>query len=371
VPHRNASHAHVQYRFNLPNSRTTTPLFLSYIHSFRAVAIVAVVAAHVLNGLAWPEDGPSLVHRVTRALVQNATALFLFVAGFLFQHLSQRFQYRKYLKSKLIHVILPYVVVSIPALVLRYRWGFYEGHDGSVLDIVEYSVRQVVTGEHHPAPFWFIPMIAVIYLAAPLLIFVDRHPRLYYFLPFTIVVAMLCHRPLHLTSVGHSLIYFTPAYVSGMWLSHYRERALAFFDRYFVVLALASTAAMAIDLFVFDSSGAIFSRAPFSTENGIVGVDLPVKLIWGILLIAFLRRHDETFRRPLAYLAGASFGVFFIHIFVIDALDVVAHRMFTTGLPPGWMGIVIFTPLVTAVSLALVWMVRAVLGSRSRYVIGC
>jgi surface polysaccharide O-acyltransferase-like enzyme len=250
-------------------------------------------------------------------------------------------------------------------------WGSMHFLVGRVGEAIVLSARRGATGAHHPAPFWFIPMIAVLYLAAPLLLAIDRHPKLYLGLPALIAVSMLCHRPIVLTDIGQSLLYFAPTYLVGMWLSHDRERILAFVDRAFVPLAIASAATMMFDILVLGSNGAIFSASPFSTEHGVLDLDVPVKLVWSILLISFLRRHDATFRRPLDYIAGASFGIFFVHPFVIDLLDLSSPHIFTHGLPPGWVGIVGFTPLVSAVSISIVWLTRRALGARSRYVIGC
>jgi len=89
-------------------------MFLSYIHSLRAMAILSIVAFHCIGlfatePLCWQEP-------LILSLASNGTMLFVFVAGFLFQHLSYKFEYRRYLKSKLQNVLLPYVFVSLPVI---------------------------------------------------------------------------------------------------------------------------------------------------------------------------------------------------------------------------------------------------------------
>ena len=89
-------------------------MFLSYIHSLRALAILSIVAVHCLPLFAW--DRFRWQDRLLLSLVSNGTVLFVFVAGFLFQYLSYKFEYRRYLKSKLQNVLLPYVCVSLPMI---------------------------------------------------------------------------------------------------------------------------------------------------------------------------------------------------------------------------------------------------------------
>ena len=93
--------------------------FLSYIHSFRAIAIIAVVGTHVLGDIAW--GGNSVIfQRIITTLVQNATILFVFISGFLFQHTVGHFRYGEYLIRKLKNIIIPYLIVSIPDTILDF-----------------------------------------------------------------------------------------------------------------------------------------------------------------------------------------------------------------------------------------------------------
>ncbi len=340
---------------------------LDYIHSFRALAIVAVVATHVVPR---PPAGTSAGIQVAKALIENATVSFLFISGFLFQHLSGTFQYGNYLKGKLQRVILPYLVISIPTFLLWRPW-MKALEAGDLAAVSRMTAAGLLTGAHNPAPLWFVPLIAVLYLAAPLLLYVDRRPWMYVLLPPLIVAAMFCHRPATLTHLGHALAYFTPAYLAGMFASRYRERLLSLADHGFEALAVACIALLGVDFMAFGARGAIFSTLPFSTENGLIDLDLPLKLVLTVLAIAFLRRQDPAFHRPFDYLAGASFGIFFLHSFARDAFRKLAAGLLGPGFFTGWSSLFLFTPIVVAMSLAAVWVVRFVIGKRSRFVIGC
>src|ERR1035438_1198168 len=96
-------------------------MFLRYIHSFRALAIIFIVAAHCIALFDWASI-PWQRHLVL-SLIPNGTVFFVFIAGFLFQHLSYKFEYRRYLKSKLQNVgVLRFhrrLPLSAPVLQIR------------------------------------------------------------------------------------------------------------------------------------------------------------------------------------------------------------------------------------------------------------
>jgi len=65
-------------------------MFLGYIHSFRALAIFFIVAGHSIDIFMWSID--SELERFLKIFFSNGTALFVFIAGYLFQHLSVKYQ---------------------------------------------------------------------------------------------------------------------------------------------------------------------------------------------------------------------------------------------------------------------------------------
>ena len=83
-----------------------------------------------------------------------------------------------------------------------------------------------LTGRQMPIPLWFIPMIAVYYVVAPVFVWVDRRPKWYAAIAPLLVLASFSHRPQHQTELSQSLVYFLPVYLSGMAASHYREAVL-------------------------------------------------------------------------------------------------------------------------------------------------
>jgi probable poly-beta-1,6-N-acetyl-D-glucosamine export protein len=348
--------------------------FLSYIHSFRGAAILAVVATHVTDLLTWNKDQPVTEH-LSYSIFQNGTVLFLFIAGLLFQYLSGRFRYSKYITGKLRNVILPYIIISIPAIVYEYlRHGgiFAPDYPRRFDNPVLHVAWSYLSAAQLPVPFWFIPVIFILQVLAPVLLAVDRRPLLYWIIPPLTVLAMFCHRPADLTHIWHAFAYFAPAYIAGMWCSHYRESIITRIAQWRIPLWGIAAALVVIEVFVLDRGGAIFSRAPFSMEAGILDLNLPLKLLVSFLLVELLYRYDHVCRNKFSYLADTSFGIFFLHKYIIRFFDQVllpfAGINHISGSP--WAFLVL-VPLVTSFSVALVALFRLVLGKRSRLVIGC
>ena len=348
--------------------------FLSYIHSFRGAAILAVVATHVTDLLTWNKDQP-LTEHLSYSIFQNGTVLFLFIAGLLFQYLSGRFRYSKYITGKLRNVILPYIIISIPVIVYDYLLhagifapGYPRRFDNPILHIA----WSYLSAAQMPVPFWFIPVIFILQVLAPLLLAVDRRPRLYWIiLPLT-VSAMFCHRPADLTHIWHAFIYFAPAYIAGMWCSRYRESIIAGIAQWRLPLWGIAAALVVIEVFVLGRGGAIFCRAPFSMEAGILDLNLPLKLLVSFLLVELLYRYDDVCRNKFSYLADTSFGIFFLHKYIIGFFDrVILPLAGISHINGSIWAFLVLVPLVTGLSVALVALFRLVLGKRSRLVIGC
>lgn len=342
--------------------------FIPYIHSFRAVAIIAVVISHVDFRVSHLTRAESLLLSVTR----DASVLFLFIAGFLFQYLSTDFSYRRYLKSKLENVILPYVVVSLPLLLYQHHghWGAFAPEARRFANPFVQAAWALLTAGQMPAPMWFIPMIACLYLAAPLLLAMDRHPRSYWIAVPLLLNAMFCHRPMPVNHIGQALVYFTPAYIVGMWFSRYQQPLTAFVEAHLGKLFSIWIVAEMFSVVVLKRSGPIFG-APYAFARGMVDINLPDKILLSICLVGVLSRYQAVIGHRLDYLAGASFGVFFIHGYVIALVEGRMARWWNGDAHVGLRGALVVVPIYVLVSLGVVAAVRAVAGKRSRHIVGC
>ena len=86
---------------------------LNYINVFRGLAILLIVAGHTMQ---FGEAG-SLIQKASVEIFAGGTALFIFISGFLFQHLSGKYEFKNYMSKKWTNVILPYLWTAIPGIV--------------------------------------------------------------------------------------------------------------------------------------------------------------------------------------------------------------------------------------------------------------
>ena len=149
----------------------------SAINYMRGVAILFVVASHSLyltvnSELVW-------LAVLYDRLISEGTTLFILISGFLFFYLRGRFNYKVFLRKKIENVVIPYVLLSIPAI-LVYCLGLKQDHDWidmqwfSDISLAFKVVYMYLTGAHL-GPFWYIPIIILIFIFSPLtIIIVDR-----------------------------------------------------------------------------------------------------------------------------------------------------------------------------------------------------
>lgn len=348
------------------------PVFLAHVHSFRAVAIVAVVATHTLYDLQWMEKD-RLWAKLCVSIFQNGTVPFVFVAGFLFRHRLPRFTYKGYLLTKLKYVIVPYIVISLPYVVLQKAraFGIFASWYPRTFDSdVLHVAFAYLTGRQMPIPLWFIPMIAVFYVFAPMFVFIDRRPKWYALVAPLLILASFSHRPQNQTVLAQSLVYFLPVYLSGMAAAHYRETLLDWVGRFRWPLVLVCVACVAFEVAFRERTGAIESANMFSTERGVFDVNIYLKLIGSLVLLDALRGVGPRLTRVLAPAAEMSFGIFFVHYYFIYFAP---ELRFALGGAP-WLGSVLslflYTTGVVVLSMLIVWLLQRLLGRRSRFLVG-
>lgn len=350
--------------------------FLQYIHNLRGLAILFVVGVH-----AGGYDTDWVSHPGMRQVLHaffdpsegNGTVLFLFIGGFLFQHLTRnQFEYKKFLEQKFLNVILPYIIISIPLIILRMNTNFQslslpEGFHEKPLWYQ--FLHHLITGSHMP-PFWFISTIVLFYFSAPLLHKMDTRNFYRFGFPFVLLVALSTYRPVHNANTFLAYVHFIPVYIAGMWASYNKERILNLGWKLLAPLCLLYAV-----LTVYDLQGAFTAQREmhFETvlENGVVLFNvymLKALTLTFILLLTFHKLRER--QMPLLEVLGHySFGVFFVHYILISVsrkvIEVAGYTIDFTLIT-----YVIFFVFVLMLSIVTVYLVKRLTGRYSRYLIG-
>lgn len=337
--------------------------FQHHIHVFRAVAIMLIVCAHTVPSLDWSQN--PLTGRVLDAIANESSIFFFFIAGYLFQHLSARFQYKAYLNQKLRTVIAPYLLLSIPALIVftavvprESMWPWFY-----TIPVWEQVALFLLTGKHL-APLWFVPTITIFYLAAPLLLWIDRRATVLYWL-----IVPLLMLSIYLGRDGpygpiDKAIYLLPIYLMGMAFSHFQGQAEALVSRAWLPLLVAT-------LVGFTGHILDWQEPPYY----LMVMKAPMALL---LTIALLKWH-HFFGKRLDYIAHISFGIFFIHAYFISGLKVftvyMLHDRFYAGegaadLPGTFPVFIVYALAVLFISVIIIRLTQKIFGQHSRMIIG-
>lgn len=330
-------------------------MFLGYIHSFRALAILFIVGGHSIDFFSWQTEDES-IERFLRILISNGSVLFVFIAGYLFQHLSAKYDAKKYFKGKLNNVLIPYFLVSIPAILVFVFvmqrdavWpGFYD--NAQWLQVVYFYLTGL-----HLAPLWFIPMITLFYLISPLLVIADKYKAFYWSLPAFILLSCFVSRGMP----AQSFIHFFSVYLLGMYCSHYKISVNKLLKQSSVLMVLA--------LFVVS---AIYYE--FYFMNGTMTyVNYLQKIVLSLFFLGALIRLGNKIDSKLIYtIADTSFGVFFIHSYVLTGSKMIYAKTFGDKMSGDILLYPIITLLVLLACTGIIVLLQKSLGKKSRYLVG-
>lgn len=336
-------------------------MFLNYINAFRAFAIIFIVAIHTIHIFHWQEQFAT--EKALWILLGNGTVFFVFISGYLFQHLSAKFKVIKYYSSKISNVLLPYLIVSIPALLyflvfphdVKLFPNFYE--NPLWLQIIQTYVYAL-----HLYPYWFIPMIMLFYLAAPVLLWADKRNIFYWLLPLLIVFSCMTDR----SSILSSFIHFFSIYVIGMFCSKYKTQVNEF-------LSFNSTRLFLLLGFIF-----LFAFEFFAVFPDFKSINFVQKLFLMFLMLSLFTKYDQYLNNIyINTLANVSFGIFFLHAYVLFVLRLTSinigkyvlhseHAMITGNIVI-FLTTVIFTLLICTY---FTYLIRKILGEKSHLLIG-
>tara|TARA_R110002096_G_scaffold8803_2_gene35859 strand:- start:16794 stop:17849 length:1056 start_codon:yes stop_codon:yes gene_type:complete len=350
-------------------------MFYRDIHVFRALAILFIVAGHSRLMLNWAED--SFANNLLADFLANGTTLFVFIAGYLFQALSARYAHKRYLRSKLRNVILPYLLISIPAVIYS---ALYKDPVLRFPQLAETSDAfrilwfYIKGGAHLNYPLWFIPMITLYYLCAPVFMQFVRRPRLYWLIAPFFLISLFLHRDAfpNLDTL-QNFVYFLAAYLAGMCAAQYRDTVSAFIARNLHWLAASYLIILVLQALFAQRHGVHGTVEWFGTENGAFDWSFLQKMVLCFLLLGISDRLQGLLYSPTKFIADSSFGVFFVHAYFLEIAPRILRPVFPGGEAPGVgtiFGLVAVIGFAAGCSMLFCYLTKRVFGDRSRPLIG-
>jgi len=345
---------------------------LNDIHNLRALVIALIVSVHTIDTF-FVVENTSWLLQIIWGLTSDASSAFVFIAGFLFQHLSTKFAYPRYLYKKWLNVVLPYLIVTLPFIIKR----LYENH----ALFQDYPLYQKIalyylTGSH-VLYLWFIPMIILFFLAAPVFIRLDKNPKFY---PITLlillIVALLINR--ELVDPFACFVHYSIFYVFGMFASHYRQAFVAGCQRWIGFIVLGATLFVTSQIifhYHFDLIREWFFN-PFWLYLDIIPLFFALSTLKWLFLIPLmgwlLYQFDGFVQNKPALLADMSFGVYFIHGYAISFIVTVMAKLGaeTQHLPDSTLYFVLLLGAVVLLCMSALAVVKWLFGQHSRMLVG-
>jgi surface polysaccharide O-acyltransferase-like enzyme len=320
--------------------------FLGYIQTYRAIAAIFVIAVHCPWLLSDAHETS-----FTAIIFNRSTQLFIFLSGFVFQHLSNKFNWRAYYVSKFKNVIIPYFIISLP--ILLYRLFISK----TIPDIEVFLVQLISGGAL--VPMWFIPTILLFYTIGPLLIKLDRNGFIYYLLPLFIALSLVVTRDKVVNN--NQLVLFThffSVYLLGMLCSKHKEQLYDLTDKYNLLLVFVTVLLVIIQ----------YVHPLLFTEQ----LQFIQKTLLSFLFLYWFRKYDDYVPKTVKSLADISFGIYLIHYLALSiiyfTLKCVTGKTCFDNTP------LHYALLIAAVLVLTVMVIKIIKLSTkkySRYLVGC
>jgi peptidoglycan/LPS O-acetylase OafA/YrhL len=354
-----------------PRAATT---HLGYVDLLRGFSIVQVVLIHsgnalLLRGLPEWRGDAAAVQALLHLVAHDATVYFAIISGLLYGHLFARRPYRRFLAQRLSTVALPYAVIT--AVLTLVGSGAAEAalaaRDGQQLGHM--LVTNLVTGATWNT-LWYIPVILVLYLVSPALLAALRGPHARWRAAVLMLAPLLASRTGTAVTPA-TIVYFAGAYSIGLAVGLDLEAHLCWLKRRSIWLGLVAAAAtvVLILLYAFERDlwhGVSLRESAFYAQRATIALLL---LLWA--------RSCEAELMPAAhaattFLASTAFGVYFVHGPILRPIA----RLVGGWVPddqPWWALLLAIAATFAAgllLSLALVLLMRALFGRRSRLLIG-
>lgn len=358
----------------MTSAATNEPTHYAHLHAFRGFAILCVIGSHAWTSLMFRVGGVAMademrgLYSLIQTVFHDATIYFALISGLLFSKVLQGRPWHNFYRNKLKYVILPYVILSVFFLTALWDWYVgYAAENNLPTDYTTALFRGLLLGQTLPH-FWYIPVLAVLFILTPALSAVLQRPALRW------LAAVIALAPLLVSRTGfdqlvslQSMVYFCGAYFCGMVLGKYYAELLPLIARYrrglWLVVVLSSLAIYG--LYVRDyQAGPLLSY----TES----LFYLQKLTVAVLVLEFFYRVESALPRLLHILGSYAFAIYFLHlVFVFLCARLLeaplrAQQSDWAMLAGGAVVMVVSAAATLACSAGLKWLLRG----NSRFVIG-
>jgi len=342
--------------------------FLNSINYFRGIAIILIVLGHSYDLSHW--EISNNFEKLFYSLSLNGSVYFVFISGFLYNHIFYpKFEYKKFMVKKSQYVLLPYLLFSLVPILLTVLFaggGEYLPESLSDRPIIA-TLWYLLTGRIIFA-YWYIPMAMLLFAISPLINIVIKSNKVLSAIIVLLPISLIVHRPIDNINPLHSLIYFLPVYFIGIWSSINNKKIYTYLKSKKKKAAVAALviAIGIIQVYLFQEPGN-FHKEFWSLT--VPDINLLQKILLCFLFMSILDIYENTDIATMKKTAATSFAIYFIHPFLINIIISISVRL-GIDYPGNFFTLIIATFLIVIISMAIAYSCKAILKKNSRYLIG-
>ncbi len=345
--------------------------FFNSINYFRGIAIIIIVLAHSYGVAHWNVfNNASILERFFYSLNLNGSVYFIFISGFLYYHIFyHKFNYKKFMIKKTKYVLLPYLICStIPIIFTVFNDGGGRFLPEGLREKPFLAILWFLCTGRAVYAYWYIPMIMLVFAISPLINYLVKHQHLLKAILCLMPISIIVHRPIHNMNPLHSLVYFLPVYLLGIYSSIHQKKIYAYLNnnRRKIIILLVALSLSLVQVLVFNSSGN-FSKEFLSIT--VPDVNLIQKILLCFLFISILDKYEDTNIETMNKVAETSFAIYFIHPFLLNPLTQLTKNL-NFDYQGNLLTLLVATFFMVTISMAIAYLIKAVLKRNSRYLIG-
>lgn len=347
--------------------------YFTEINYLRGLSIFFIVWCHcvgmirTVGGADWSSTW-WILDNVRATVVDGSSSLFVFISGFLFYHIFYKrgFEYRPFLKGKLLKVFLPWLLITTVFAAYRLSRG-----QGSFFDS-----NFVYYGCYYYWSFWYVPFIMVTFLCSCFYIkFIEADTKSQILVLVVSTAFSMCLGR-HNGNAFLSALFWNAFYLFGIFVgvNYYKMKSWDIGTKQCVfaatVLALAALASSG-DWHYIKDWGTYHLKLNERIEWMVLGKMLLCVSLVGIFY--YFKDHGWRWLRwTLNLLAKYSFSIFFLHQFALLWLERHPHRAFFAQLNFYGLHTVAFIAgiVMCVLCIAVAAPVKKLTGKYSRMVIG-
>lgn len=349
--------------------------FLGFLHSFRGYAILCIVAGHAVAVIyfsiyrRYNMSDPVLI--LNEILFNQCTLYFALISGLLFSSVLKVKSYKKFYVSKVLYVFLPYLLFTLLYTFVRFQRHNFVHVDMNTMDFVADHILQNILYGRANFVLWYIPVLFGLYLLTPLYSYLLSQKKYTNILLCVIILLPLISTgfkiPILFGSTIGKIIYFSGAYVLGMYLGENLEANIIYLKKkWLLILAIVLVSTIVLCYLHY------YNVTTFKGINIQESVYYIQKICLAALVILFFKQLGEKQPVWLTKVAADSTPIYFIHGAIVMTFSSWFLFSGITEYVSLNIGVSSLLLLVFAVVLSMLIsaVIKKIFGKKSRMIIG-